>query len=482
MSLDNLKSPLVPEVQDTVETIVAEATPAGRAGVSIVRLSGPAARSIAQSVAGSITVPRRALLKTFHNTLGDIIDHGIVIFYEGPSSFTGEDVVEFQGHGGPMVVNALIDQCIVLGARPARPGEFSERAFLNEKMDLVQLEAVADLISSASSAAARSALKSLSGVFSTLVNDLVEAVTRLRIYIEAAIDFPEEDIDFLGDPQVLDDMTRLEARLSSVLDQAQQGRRLHSGFSVALIGPPNVGKSSLMNRFSGHSTAIVTEIPGTTRDVIKEELIISGISLQLFDTAGIRTAGDAIEAEGVERTLKTLANADLNLFVFDVLEEDIRTSLTDLSALDNLLSEKLHQLLGKAPSDQPALFLLNKIDRLSKLERALLSNQLGPRNRLVAVSAETGENWAQLAESLKRISGVQDQSENIFSARARHILALTEASTHLANASENLRSGQPGELIAEDLKLTQQCLGEITGIVSSDDLLGKIFSSFCIGK
>lgn len=482
MSPDSLKNPLDPKRQDVVETIVAEATPAGRAGVSIVRLSGPLAKTIVQSIAGPIPETRQALLKTFKNDQGQVIDYGIVIFYEGPASFTGEDVVELQGHGGPMVVSALIDQCLLRGARPARPGEFSERAFLNEKMDLVQLEAVADLISSASAAAARSALKSLSGTFSVLVNDLVEAVTRLRIYVEAAIDFPDEDIDFLADPQVLDDMTQLEARLLAVLEQAQQGRKLHAGFSIALIGAPNVGKSSLMNRFSGHPTAIVTEIPGTTRDVIKEELVLSGLALQLFDTAGIRVAGDAIEAEGVERTLQTYANADLNLFVFDVMDPDIREALSDAASLHGLLLEKLNQLLGQDHSHQPGLFVLNKIDQLSFLERSLLVDQSAAHNPVVAVSAETGENWGQLTESLKQRMGLQDQSETLFSARTRHVSALANASSHLAKASENLRAAQPGELIAEDLKLAQKCLGEITGKISSDELLGKIFSSFCIGK
>ena len=482
MSLDNLKNHPDPDRQGMVETIVAEATPSGRAGVSIVRLSGPSAKTIVQSIAGPISRARQALLKTFKNDQGNVIDHGIVIFYEGPASFTGEDVAEFQGHGGPMVVGALIDQCLLRGARLAKPGEFSERAFLNEKMDLVQLEAVADLISSASSAAARSALKSLSGAFSLLVNDLVEAVTRLRVYVEAAIDFPDEDIEFLADPQVLDDMTELETRLLAVLEQAQQGRKLHAGFSIALIGAPNVGKSSLMNRFSGHPSAIVTEIPGTTRDVIKEELVLSGFALQLFDTAGIRVAGDAIEAEGVERTLQTYANADLNLFVFDVMDSDIREALGDTGSLQGLLVEKLDHLLGQPHSHQSALFVLNKIDQLSSLERSQLVDYFEPQNPVVAVSAETGENWGQLTESLKHLMGLQDQSETLFSARTRHVSALSEASVHLAKASENLRGAQPGELIAEDLKLAQICLGEITGKISSDELLGKIFSSFCIGK
>ena len=368
-----------------------------------------------------------------------------------------------------------------MGAKMARPGEFSERAFLNDKMDLVQLEGVADLIASASEQAAKSALGSLTGVFSKAVNALVTSVIELRIYIEASIDFPEEEIDFLAEPFVLERTTRIDAQLQQILKQAEQGRRLQAGFSIALVGSPNAGKSSVLNRFSGQDSAIVTAIPGTTRDVIREQLLLDGYPIQIADTAGIREAMDAIEQEGIARSRQTALMADLCLWIIDVTALD----LTPLNLCRSVLEQNLIAAQAGLFEDDATvkrLVVLNKMDLLPETMQRALSDLLAEDSHTFLVSAKTGLGWDHLASGIKQMVGVGDDSESLFSARTRHIVALTEAAQYLAQAKKSLLAGLPGELMAEDLKQVQIALGEITGQVTSDDLLGKIFSSFCIGK
>jgi tRNA modification GTPase len=477
----SLKTHPEPNTGDAPATIVAEATPSGHAGISVVRLSGASALAIAQGVVGRISKPRHAYFRSFKTSRGTVFDQGVVLYFRSPNSFTGEDVVEFQGHGGPIVVSTLIQTCVEMGARMARPGEFSERAFLNDKMDLVQLEGVADLIASASEQAAKSALGSLTGIFSKAVNALVTSVIELRIYIEASIDFPEEEIDFLAEPFVLERTTLIEAQLRQILKQAEQGRRLQVGFSIALVGSPNAGKSSVLNRFSGQDSAIVTAIPGTTRDVIREQLLLDGYPIQIADTAGIREATDAIEQEGIARSRQTALMADLSLWIIDVTALD----MTPLSLSRSMLEQQLvsaEAVLFKDQATRKRLVVLNKLDLLPESTQRALVDLLAADSDTFTVSAKTGLGWDHLLSGIKRMVGVGDDSESLFSARTRHIVALSEAAHYLAQAKKSLMAGLPGELMAEDLKQVQVALGEITGQVTSDDLLGKIFSSFCIGK
>ena len=477
----SLKTHPEPNTGDAPATIVAEATPSGHAGISVVRLSGASALAIAQGVVGRISKPRHAYFRSFKTSMGTVFDQGVVLYFRSPNSFTGEDVVEFQGHGGPIVVSTLIQTCVEMGARMARPGEFSERAFLNDKMDLVQLEGVADLIASASEQAAKSALGSLTGIFSKAVNALVTSVIELRIYIEASIDFPEEEIDFLAEPFVLERTTLIEAQLRQILKQAEQGRRLQVGFSIALVGSPNAGKSSVLNRFSGQDSAIVTTIPGTTRDVIREQLLLDGHPIQIADTAGIREATDAIEQEGIARSRQTALMADLSLWIIDVTALD----LTPLNLSRSMLEQQLvsaEAVLFEDHATRKRLVVLNKLDLLPESTQRALLDLLAADADTFTVSAKTGLGWDHLLSGIKRMVGVGDDSESLFSARTRHIVALSEAAHYLAQAKKSLMAGLPGELMAEDLKQVQVALGEITGQVTSDDLLGKIFSSFCIGK
>ena len=477
----SLKTHPEPNTSDAPATIVAEATPSGHAGISVVRLSGASARPIAQSIVGPISTPRQAYFRSFKTSGDAVFDQGVVLYFQAPNSFTGEDVVEFQGHGGPIVVSTLIQTCVEMGARMARPGEFSERAFLNDKMDLVQLEGVADLIASASEQAAKSALGSLTGIFSKAVRALVTSVIELRIYIEASIDFPEEEIDFLAEPFVLERTTKIDAELRQILKQAEQGRRLQAGFSIALVGSPNAGKSSVLNRFSGQDSAIVTAIPGTTRDVIREQLLLDGYPIQIADTAGIREAADAIEQEGIARSRQTALMADLCLWIIDVTALDLTLPNLSRSVLEQNL-DAARAGLFEDDTVSKRLVVLNKMDLLPDLMQRDLSELLAGDPQLFMVSAKTGLGWDHLVLGIKRMVGVGDDSESLFSARTRHIVALTEAAQYLAQAKKSLLAGLPGELVAEDLKQVQVALGEITGQVTSDDLLGKIFSSFCIGK
>jgi tRNA modification GTPase len=448
--------------RDQQDTIAAMATPPGRGGVGIIRVSGPTAAAIARAILGQLPEVRRAEYLPFRDQHGEVIDTGLALYFRAPHSFTGEDVLELQGHGGPIVMDLLLKRCIALGARAARPGEFSERAFLNDKMDLAQAEAVADLIDCASAQAARLAVRSLQGEFSRRVHELVEALTELRIYVESAIDFPEEEIDFLADGQVQARLEAVQASLQATRDAARQGNLLREGMTVVIAGRPNAGKSTLLNALAGRDTAIVTDIPGTTRDILREHIQIDGLPLHIIDTAGLRDSADAVEQEGVRRAWDEIGRADRILL------------LGDASSGDS--DAELHQQLAMAG---PALTVVhNKID-LSGDEPAI--REVGDEVE-IHLSAQTGAGLDLLREHLKACVGFQAGSEGQFMARRRHLEALDLAAAHLQQGEAQLREFAAGELLAEELRQAQHALGEITGEVTADDLLGKIFSSFCIGK
>jgi tRNA modification GTPase len=448
--------------RDQQDTIAAMATPPGRGGVGIIRVSGPTAAAIARAILGQLPEVRRAEYLPFRDQHGEVIDTGLALYFRAPHSFTGEDVLELQGHGGPIVMDLLLKRCIALGARAARPGEFSERAFLNDKMDLAQAEAVADLIDCASAQAARLAVRSLQGEFSHRVHELVEALTELRIYVESAIDFPEEEIDFLADGQVEARLEAVQASLQATRDAARQGNLLREGMTVVIAGRPNAGKSTLLNALAGRDTAIVTDIPGTTRDILREHIQIDGLPLHIIDTAGLRDSADAVEQEGVRRAWDEIGRADRILL------------LGDASSGDS--DAELHQQLAMAG---PALTVVhNKIDR-SGDEPAI--REVGDEVE-IHLSAQTGAGLDLLREHLKACVGFQAGSEGQFMARRRHLEALDLAAAHLQQGQAQLQEFAAGELLAEELRQAQHALGEITGEVTADDLLGKIFSSFCIGK
>lgn len=446
------------------DTICAIATPPGTGGIGIVRVSGPGVQQIARQLLGKLPKPRYATLADIPDVTGEIIDSGIVLYFPGPASFTGEDVLELQGHGGHFVLQQLIGRIQGLGARIARPGEFSERAFLNDKLDLTQAEAIADLIESGSDAAARAAQRSLQGVFSQRVNELQARLTDLRVFVEAAIDFPDEEIDFLAESDVLQGLEDCQMQLDSLLQEARQGRLLRDGIVLAIIGRPNAGKSSLLNVLSGQESAIVTEVPGTTRDVLREQIDLDGIPVHLADTAGIRETSDRIEAEGVKRARQALETADIILLVEDITAPP----------------EDRRGLAAELPSATACIRVENKID----LESAGTGNQTeqGAATSCVRISAKTGEGIDELRVRIRDALGVTDQAAGSFSARQRHISALNRAGRHMALGAKQLEANQAGELLAEELRLAQHALSEITGELLPDDLLGKIFSSFCIGK
>jgi len=444
------------------DTIAAVATPPGRGGVGIVRVSGPAVKRVAESLLGKIPPPRLASLADFVDAAGRPIDRGLALFFPAPHSFTGEDVLELHGHGGPVVLDMVLSRALELGARPARPGEFSERAFLNGKLDLAQAEAVADLIEAGSESAARSALRSLEGGFSRRVHALVEGLTRLRMYVEAAIDFPEEEIDFLADARVLQELDALDADVVQLLASTQQGVLLHDGMTVVLAGPPNAGKSSLLNALAQSETAIVSPVPGTTRDVLRERIHIDGMPLHIVDTAGLRASRDAIESEGIRRAREQMARADRILLVLD----------------DAAGADAPAEVLGLLPANLPRTVIRNKID-LSGRE-AGIKDVSGDVE--IALSARTGAGLDGLRRHLKTCMGFQTAGEGSFIARRRHLDAIRRAQEHLVRGRAQLKQFRAGELLAEDLRLAQQALSEITGEFTSDDLLGRIFSSFCIGK
>jgi len=442
------------------DTIAAIASAPGAAGVGVVRVSGPAAPAIAQALLGRAPQPRRAYLAAFRDGVGELIDRGLLLHFPAPASYTGEHVLELQGHGSAVLLDALLRRVCELGARLARPGEFTERAFLNGKLDLTQAEAVADLIAARSQAGARAALQSMEGVFSRKVGALLQALIALRVHIEAAIDFPEEEIDFLADPAITARLENLRAELAELLREAQRGVRLNDGLKVAIVGRPNAGKSSLLNALAGSERAIVTAIPGTTRDVLRETLSLDGIALELADTAGLRETQDEVEREGVRRAHGQLARADVALLV-----SDAGHAAADLALLDAL------------PAGAERVVLVNKID----LAHAAAHAETRDGNRWLWVSAKTGEGLDALRDHLKQLAGA-GSGEGAFSARRRHVLALESVRDHLDRTAAILTGSRAGELAAEELRQAQHALGEITGDYSSDDLLGAIFSSFCIGK
>jgi tRNA modification GTPase len=451
------------------ETIAAIATAQGRGGVGIVRISGPLASKAALAITGHETRPRHAHYGPFRDADNEVIDEGIALYFPGPNSFTGEDVLELQGHGGPVVLDMLLQRCLQLGARLARPGEFSERAFLNDKLDLAQAEAIADLIEASSAQAARNALRSLQGEFSRRVDNLVEKLIALRIYVEAAIDFPEEEIDFLADGHVLTMLDAVREELSTVLREAGQGALLRDGMTVVIAGRPNAGKSSLLNALAGREAAIVTEIAGTTRDVLREHIHIDGMPLHIVDTAGLRDTDDQVEMIGVERALKAINEADRILLVVDATAPEA----SDPFAL-------WPEFLEERPDPAKVTLIRNKAD----LSGDLIELQTSADGHVTLnLSAKAGGDGLELLRNhLKDCMGYQQTSESSFSARRRHLEALRHASESLEHGRDQLTLAGAGELLAEDLRLAQQSLGEITGAFSSDDLLGRIFSSFCIGK
>ena len=445
------------------DTIAAVSTPPGRGGIGIVRVSGPGTVGIAEAVVGTLPPPRSAHYCAFRDGGGEVIDRGVAIYFPTPGSFTGEDVLELQGHGGPVVMDMVLEAVLKAGARPARPGEFSERAFLNGRMDLSRAEAVADLIESGSRAAARSAMRSLDGAFSVRVRELGDALTEARALIEACIDFPEEEIDFLSDPKLEEMLAGLRGNLAATLAGASRGVQLKEGVRVVLAGQPNVGKSSLLNYLAGRDSAIVTDVPGTTRDVLREHIQLDGLPLHVMDTAGIREPGDAIEAEGVERAWGAIEHADALLLVVD--------DRAGLDAADRAI-------LARTPPDVSPVVVGNKIDVSGAPAGATEEDGF----TLVRLSAKTGAGIEALESVLKACVGYEVAEEGSFMARRRHLDALERTGANLEAASDALRTRRAGELAAEELRQAQNALGAITGEVSSDDILGEIFSRFCIGK
>lgn len=448
------------------DTIAALATPPGRGGVGIIRVSGPLCTAIAEAVAGHCPAPRRAHYGPFQGSSA-IIDEGIALYFAGPHSFTGEDVLELQGHGGPVIMDLLLERCVQLGARLARPGEFSERAFLNDKLDLAQAEAIADLIDASSRAAAENALRSLQGEFSHRVEALVRQLIELRIYVEAAIDFPEEEIDFLADGKVAAMLTAVKHELATVRAAAGQGALMREGMSVVIAGRPNAGKSSLLNALTEQDTAIVTDIEGTTRDVLREHIHLDGMPLHIIDTAGLRDTPDAVEQIGVQRAWAEIEKADRVLLLVDAAITDV----TDPMAI-------WPEFVARLPDPTRLTLVRNKIDTIQETP----GTDLSTTTPIVRLSAKTGTGVDKLKEHLKTVMGYSATSEGRFSARRRHLDALDRARQALTNGEAQLAGYGAGELLAEDLRDAQQALGEITGEFSADDLLGEIFGSFCIGK
>jgi len=444
-----------------VETIVAIATPPGRGGVGIIRLSGPDAYRIAQHLSNKKTFePRFASYSSFYSHKNELLDEGILLYFKSPNSFTGEDVIEIQAHGSPVVLDLLVKECVIHGARLARPGEFSERAFLNDKIDLTQAEAIADLIQASSEMAARLALRTLQGEFSNKINKLNEQLVYLRLYVEAAIDFPEEEIDFLNDGKVAGLLRDILAQLETIRSQANQGILLREGLSIVIAGRPNAGKSTLINALAGKDVAIVTEIAGTTRDVMRQHILLDDIPLHIIDTAGLRESNDVVEKEGIRRAWEELKQADCILLVVDINTPKDKESL--LNELNSILTDKI-----------PVITIFNKIDTLGQSTKC--------QDKEICLCAKSGEGIDLLKDLIKKIVGYQP-GEGQFSARRRHLQALDDAKHLLLTGQNQLTDHHAGELLAEDLRLAHQALCEITGEFSSDDLLGQIFSSFCIGK
>jgi len=454
------------------DTIAAQATAPGRAGVGILRVSGPAVKAVAEAVLARLPKPRYAEYLPFYAADGSVLDQGIALYFPGPNSFTGEDVLELQGHGGPVLLDMLLRRLLQLpNIRIARPGEFSERAFLNDKLDLTQAEAIADLIDASSEQAARSAMQSLQGEFSAKIDQLVEKVIYLRMYVEAAIDFPDEEIDFLSDGKVAADLATIINELTGIQKQATQGSILREGMKVVIAGRPNAGKSSLLNALAGREAAIVTEIAGTTRDVLREHIHIDGMPLHIIDTAGLRDATDKVEQIGIERAWQEILQADRVLFMVD-------STTTDATSPAQIWPEFIERL----PASLGVTVVRNKADLTGETIGANLASQHNEQTPVFHISAKTNQGIDALREHLKACIGFEASTEGSFIARRRHLDALARAMEHLSIGEYQLHNHLAGELLAEELRLTQQHLNEITGEFSSDDLLGKIFGSFCIGK
>lgn len=454
------------------DTITAIATAPGRGGVGIIRVSGKISASIATSICGRELTPRHAHYVDFKSASGEVLDSGIAIFFPNPDSFTGEDVLELQGHGGPVILDLLLAEVCKLGARLAKPGEFSERAFINDKMDLAQAEAIADLIEASSAQAARNALHSLQGVFSKQIHQLVESLIRLRIYVEAAIDFPEEEIDFLGDGKVAKDLSLIQEQLHILLAEAKQGVLVREGMNVVIAGKPNAGKSSLLNALAGTEKAIVTDIAGTTRDILQEQIHIDGMPLHIIDTAGLRESPDKVERIGIERAWQEIEKADRVLLLVD--GQSINRDFTK----DDIWPE----FTGKLPNPDNLTVILNKADLSNHNTGVLKDHEAKHQNDCLAISAKTGDGLDELKQHLKSVMGYQGANEGGFTARRRHLEAIERAQEALENGALQLHELGAGELLAEDLRAAQESLGEITGTFTPDELLGRIFSSFCIGK
>jgi tRNA modification GTPase len=444
---------------EIVDTIVALATPPGVGGIGVVRISGPAVATIAASMLGSLPEPRRATYRAFLDARGQPIDSGIALYFPAPASFTGEAVIELQGHGGPVVMAQLVDAALTLGARLAAPGEFTRRAFLNDRLDLVQAEAVADLIASSTAQAARAALRSLAGVFSKEVHALVEQLTRLRIHVEAAIDFPEEEIDFLLDADLQVSIESCASAFAELRVKTASGRVLRDGYRVVIFGRPNAGKSSLLNYLSGQEAAIVTEIAGTTRDILREQINIDGLAVELVDTAGLRDDPDRIEEEGIRRAREAMSSADALLWIQDATEQEATPLSADL------------------PDGAAVVVVRNKIDLTDEAPGEARDDP-----EIIRLSAKTGAGVEALRARLRDLAGYKNLGEGAVTARKRHTDALRSAAAHFEAGREALAQHRAGELFAEELRLAQAALGEITGEVTSDDLLGRIFADFCIGK
>ena len=444
------------------DTITAIATPFGKGGVAIIRISGPHSSDIAQQLSSRKPQDRKALFTSFYDASNHIIDSGICIYFKGPNSYTGEDVVEIQGHGGIVVINMLLKRIIALGARIAKPGEFTERAFLNNKLDLTQAEAVADIIESTTEHSVRSAQRSLQGTFSKLIHELIGELTELRIYVEAAIDFVDEEIDFLNEGGIEQRIKLLSEKLTLILGNAKTGQLLRDGISVVLVGKPNAGKSSLLNCLTGEETAIVTDVAGTTRDILKEYIQLDGLPLHIIDTAGIHDSNNLIEQEGIRRAHKEIQFADKVLIIHDVRDQ-----------------QGINEFISQLDSDSDKrVIIFNKIDLINEPSKVVYSKD----GDQIFLSIKTGEGFDLLTDYLKKSVGYDENQEAVFIARQRHVNALSEALIAINNGLIQLQQNQAGEIVAEELRLAQNHLGEITGKISSDDLLGKIFSNFCIGK
>ncbi len=443
-----------------VDTIAAIATAQGRGGVGVIRISGPEIEALASGILGKLPAARHATYCNFLDENGDALDQGIALYFPSPHSYTGDDVLELQGHGGPAVLQLILQRCLDLGARLAQPGEFTRRAFLNDKLDLAQAESVADLIDANTSEAARSAVRSMRGVFSAAIHDLVDELIYLRMLIEAMLDFPEEEVDSIDLERRDALLNRLQLKLQRTLDTAKQGSLLREGAHVVIAGQPNVGKSSLLNRLSGEEVALVSDIPGTTRDVIRQAIQIRGVPLHIMDTAGLRESEDAVENMGIALTRQTLHRADLILMLLDASQG---------------MTAQNEAILAGLPADIPRLLVFNKVDLLV----GKAPKDVGVHDPFVFVSAKTGEGLEELLGRLLEAVGWRDQESGSFMARERHLRALARAQSHLNQAHAVLTSA---ELFAEELLLAQRALNEITGEFTSDDLLGEIFSRFCIGK